>query len=98
MRKIREHRRELRFPNNLPIKIIVDNRVAYKGIIQDISPKGAFVVTNGPFHIGQKLVIDFRGTKFKYEKRICKIVRVVPNGVAILFDNFSGSKFSTSFL
>ena len=48
MRKIKEKRRNLRFPNNYPVKIIADKRVEYKGIIKDINQKGAFIVIKGP--------------------------------------------------
>ena len=86
MKKLKEQRRELRFPNSFPIKLIVDNRIAYKGIIKDIGQKGAFVITKGPFRIGQKLILDFRSSEMKYERKKCSVKRSVPDGIGILFD------------
>jgi hypothetical protein len=95
MRKIKEKRRNLRFPNNYPVKIIADKRVEYKGIIKDINQKGAFIVIKGPFRLGQKLVLEFQSSQLKNEIRICNIIRIVPNGVGIQFDKPLGDEFST---
>ena len=81
MRRIKEKRRDLRFQKNYSVKIITDNRIAYKGIIKDINQKGACIVTKGPFRRGQELVLEFQSIKLKYEIRICNIVRFVPNGI-----------------
>jgi hypothetical protein len=96
MIKIKEQRRDLRFPNNDPVTMVVDNRFAYKGITKDISQSGAFIVTNGPFHWGQKLVIDLRNTRLKFEKKICSIVRIAKNGIGIRFEQPLGGHFSTA--
>lgn len=95
MIKFREQRSDLRFPKNYSVKLIVDNRIAYKGTTKDISNKGVFVTTKGPFSIGQALVLDFRSTTLTYEKRIGDIVRVVPDGVGILFKKPLREGFST---
>lgn len=94
MIKIREQRRDLRFPNNDPVTMVVNNRFAYKGITKDISQSGAFIVTNGPFRIGQSLVVDFRSIQLKYEKKICNIIRVVQDGVGIQCGNPFKNKLS----
>ncbi len=96
MRKIREQRRDLRFPNNDPVTMVVDNLFSYKGITKDISQSGAFIVINGPFHWGQKLVIDFRNTRLKFEKKICNIVRIAKDGIGIRFKQPLGGHFSTA--
>jgi hypothetical protein len=83
MRKIREQRGDLRFPNKSPVRVIVDKRVAYKGIVKDASQKGAFIATNGPYRVGQTIDLDQRFAGPRYEKITCNIVRVVPNGVGI---------------
>ncbi len=69
MRKIREQRRDIRFPEKYPVKMVVDTRVAYQGVTRDISQSGAFIITKGPFRIGQKLVLDFRSTRLSYKKK-----------------------------
>ena len=94
MRKIREQRRNLRFPNNDPVTMIVGNRFIYRGTAKDISQDGAFIVTNGPFRIGQSLVVDFRSIQLKYEKKICNIIRVVQDGVGIQCGNPFKNKLS----
>ncbi len=86
MKKFKDQRRELRFPNSFPIKLIVENRIAYKGIMKDIGKNGAFIVTKGPFRIGQKLTLDLRGSDLKYEKKSCSVRRIVPDGIGIQFD------------
>ena len=55
MRKIIEKRRDLRFPKNYPVKMVADICVEYNGVIKDINQKGVFIVTKGPFRLGQEL-------------------------------------------
>ncbi len=95
MRKIKEKRRDIRFPTECPVKMIFNTRVSYTGYIKDINQKGALIVAKGAFYVGQKLVLDSLDTELKCEKQICKIVRVVTNGVAIKFDKPLTGEFST---
>ena len=94
MRKIKEKRRDLRFPNNYPVKMIADNRVEYNGVIKDINQKGAFIVTKGQFRLGQELVLEFQSLQLKSKIRRCNIIRVVPGGVGVQFDKPLTGEFS----
>ena len=94
MRKIREQRRDLRFPNSYPVKLIVDKHVVYNGVTKDISQKGAFIITKEPFRVGQTIVLDPQSIRLGYEKRICTIIRVVLNGVGIQCGKSLKAEFS----
>ncbi len=98
MKTNRNQRKDIRFTNKFLVKMMVDTRMSYGGSTQDISQSGAFISTDGPFHVNQKIVLDFKSTRRHYKKRACNIVRIVPNGIGIQFDKPLGPEYSSLIL
>ena len=82
-----------------PYSIIVFTRACSWGVInfiyfiQNISNDGVFIQTDGNFHIGQQIIMNF--SLLKVEKDITvsgKVVRVDSRGIGMKFDELINAK------
>ena len=87
---------ELREYSRIPFSIPVEhstNNVRFIYFIQNISDDGVFIQTDGNFHIGQQIIMNFSLPKVEKEITVSgKVVRVDSRGIGVKFDELIDSK------
>ena len=87
--ELREYPRK---PFSLPVEY-TKNGVNFIYFIQNISNDGVFIQTDGNFHIGQQLIMNFSILKVEIDITVSgKVVRVVSQGIGVKFDELIDSK------
>jgi len=81
---------ELREYSRIPFSIPVEhtsNGVNFIYFIQNISNDGVFIQTDGNFHIGQQIIMNFSLPKVQKDITVSgKVVRVDSRGIGVKFD------------
>jgi len=87
---------ELREYSRIPFSIPVEhtsNGVNFIYFIQNISNDGVFIQTDGNFHIGQQIIMNFSLPKVEKDITVSgKVVRVVSQGIGVKFDELIDAK------
>jgi Tfp pilus assembly protein PilZ len=87
--ELREYPRK---PFSLPVEYTT-NGVNFIYFIQNISNDGVFIQTDGNFHIGQQLIMNFSILKVEIDITVSgKVVRVVSQGIGVKFDELIDAK------
>jgi Tfp pilus assembly protein PilZ len=87
--ELREYPRK---PFSVPVQHI-SNGVNFIYFIQNISNDGVFIQTDGNFHIGQQIIMNFSLPKVEKDINVSgKVVRVVSQGIGVKFDELIDSK------
>jgi Tfp pilus assembly protein PilZ len=81
--ELREYPRK---PFSIPVEY-TSNGVNFIYFIQNISNDGVFIQTDGNFHIGQQIIMNFSLPKLEKDITVSgKVVRVVSQGIGVKFD------------
>jgi Tfp pilus assembly protein PilZ len=87
---------ELREYSRIPFSIPVEhtsNGVNFIYFIQNISNDGVFIQTDGNFHIGQQIIMNFSLPKVQKDITVSgKVVRVDSRGIGVKFDELIDAK------
>ncbi len=81
----KDKRERVRHADSKIVDFVVGKR-AHRGSTTNMNADGVFIKTEGRLSKGQDISMVFESPKFgKREKRTGKIVRVVPQGIAVKF-------------
>jgi Tfp pilus assembly protein PilZ len=81
-----------RKPFSFPVEH-TSNGVNFIYFIQNISNDGVFIQTDGNFHIGQQIIMNFSLPKVEKDITVSgKVVRVVSQGIGVKFDEHIDTK------
>jgi Tfp pilus assembly protein PilZ len=72
-----------------------DGKEAYRNFSKDISLGGVFILTKGPFKVGEEIRILFKtDEKANFLKIFGKIARVTPEGIGVRFTEMNNDRKS----